>query len=696
MSEILGSNSQVVDSQNDIVPVREETTQKLVVLRQDVGPLNPVVPEKAPESNESKPAFDRVFEGARSEVFTQENREVLGKLIDGAFDTETLKKLTPVQRENIRLAMTNRLLKDPKIQGLFDMKIGLVDMLGHMAKGEVREAMDTDKAKESAGQLDRIMQVFHDQVKVAAKPLVELLNSNKPATSILLSNPRAIAEYNGGEIAPDITQMNQSDLNQYITSLNGDVRKIDNKIFPMEEIKERGMNFVANGPDILVRFFKWLISFDIIANLLGYKGTQAEREAMFDDERRERRSLNILREFGRVTDMEGKEKDGEYTGKIDILKGKDLSGIKRKKLKDFFTFTRSEGINTETPEFWMGLFNDGKIMKKGSKGKNEAGEEVEVKDQEYLVDKIEEKDFERNFEGLYEKLNSLHNKNENRKYKEQQEVEKQKQEADEKSKQEVTAKQAAEIERVAKEVEPLKNLVAGLVINAKTVEILKDITVQDFVDGQFIGKANKLLGDNPNKEAIIKVLGTYSGLLSSNEKVKTYVTNLKTTMNGPVTFWTLSYQRRNMLIAAGFTGEWMKSQEVKNPETAKVEPVSTQPVQKPAEDQKDPKVLIVEAFNKATEFPFQFLDKQVNFENELLCIGDRKFSLKGSNKYLPLVNITKVSFIGVNMELEHVWDPSLVLRSEIATGLPRMLEMEKDTTIEAKGKDGKIIITRVA
>jgi hypothetical protein len=71
--------------------------------------------------------------------------------------------------------------------------------------------------------------------------------------------------------------------------------------------------------------------------------------------------------------------------------------LNRKKLAPFFQFTREEGIETTTPEFWIGIFNKGEIVKKDEKG-------LEMK---YALDKPESKDLEKDFEGLYEKLNGL-------------------------------------------------------------------------------------------------------------------------------------------------------------------------------------------------------------------------------------------------------------------------------------------------
>lgn len=693
MSEILGDNPQVVDSKKDVVPVREETAQKLVVLKQDVGPINLSVPEKAPESNESKSSFDRVFEGTRSEIFSRENRMSIRILIEGKLELDKYKWLTSVHRENIALAMTDRLLADPDFQGIFRISIGFADMLNEFMKGNANKktiSENTEQTVETKSWLSNLEERITACASRVTMPLRWLLEKgNTPEVHKLLDNPQVLAWYNGGVVEGNVMDMTPEELQRYITGLNGKILEIDRRVLPLEDLRERGMDFIASGPDFLRNILKWIFEKlpfigNMLASFLQYKDSD-DALRWIDDELRQRRSLSVLRQFGRVTDMEGKEKDGEYTGKIDILKGKDLSGIKRKKLSDFFTFTREEGIDEATPDFWISVFNDGKITTKDKDGK----------EQVYEIGKITGGDLEKNFEGLYGKLNALYDKNKNQKLLNRRSTEKQTQEADEKARQEAILKQKAEVERVAKEVEPLKNLIDGSIINEKTVGILKNLTVQDFVDGQFIGKANKLLGDNPNKEAVMKVLGTYSGLLSANEKVKAYITNLKATVNGPVNFWTLSYQRRNLLIAAGFTGEWMKGQDIKNPETATVEPSPVQSAQKPTEAPKDPKVLIVDAFNQATSFPFQFWDKQVDFRDKLLSIGEQRFSLVGSDGFIP-VDITNISFSGDDLRLSHTLWSKLVTRGEIATGLPQMLDMKKDATIEAKGKVGKIIITRVA
>ena len=97
--------------------------------------------------------------------------------------------------------------------------------------------------------------------------------------------------------------------------------------------------------------------------------------------------------------MDGREKEGKYSGKIDILKGQDLSKLSRKKLAPFFAFTTSEGIDATSPDFWIGVFEKGEIVKKDEKG-------AVVR---YALEKsIKSDDLDKDFGGLYAKLNKLH------------------------------------------------------------------------------------------------------------------------------------------------------------------------------------------------------------------------------------------------------------------------------------------------
>lgn len=96
--------------------------------------------------------------------------------------------------------------------------------------------------------------------------------------------------------------------------------------------------------------------------------------------------------------------------------------MSHKKLKDFFAFTKELGIKTVTPDIWKELFNKGEIVTKDAEGK-------EVK---YSFEKpIDAKDLEKDFDGLYRKLNGLAVTKKNQEYIATREQEKKRKSAEE-------------------------------------------------------------------------------------------------------------------------------------------------------------------------------------------------------------------------------------------------------------------------
>ena len=226
--------------------------------------------------------------------------------------------------------------------------------------------------------------------------------------------------------------------------------------------------------------------------------------------------------------------------------------MSRKKLSDFFAFTKEKGIDSTTPDFWITVFEKGEVTT------NKEGKTVSYK----LEKGIETGDLEKDFEGFYGKLNTLQ--------KIAKEVEtKEKIMADEKVKSDTETKQKAELaaknteaDKISREILPYKNLADGLIIDAKTTETLKTLSLNDFRDGTYKMRAETILKDHPKKEQIIGVLTTYSNLLSMNsEKVRACIEGLKSKTTGNIDFQTLSFQRKVILSSVGYTGEFLKQQE---------------------------------------------------------------------------------------------------------------------------------------
>ncbi|PJC56531.1 hypothetical protein CO024_02555 [Candidatus Gracilibacteria bacterium CG_4_9_14_0_2_um_filter_38_7] len=125
-------------------------------------------------------------------------------MIDKSFDNI---KLDSIQHENIRLGIMDKLLKDPEIQKLFDMKIGVVDILNSVAKGQKTEILKVDEAN---SQMEVILRTIADRINVANQPLLKLMKDKGNTLPVtLLSNPEEIAKYNGGEVSNDIQAMSE-------------------------------------------------------------------------------------------------------------------------------------------------------------------------------------------------------------------------------------------------------------------------------------------------------------------------------------------------------------------------------------------------------------------------------------------------------------------------------------------------------
>lgn len=182
-------------------------------------------------------------------------------------------------------------------------------------------------------------------------------------------------------------------------------------------------------------------------------------------------------------------------------------------------------------------------------------------------------------------------------------------EAEAKQKADIAAKatQLAEAQKAKTDMIPYKELADGLIINNQVVAKIKDFTVDDFMNGDYVNKTKALWADNGNRTKILNVLEIYARLLSSDIKVKAYIAGLKATMSGAITFQTLSYRRHDILAAAGYTGEFMKQQEGKVAEATRAQEDAKKQAEK-IELIKKRDDAIANAISSAIVFPVQLPD----------------------------------------------------------------------------------------
>lgn len=184
-----------------------------------------------------------------------------------------------------------------------------------------------------------------------------------------------------------------------------------------------------------------------------------------------------------------------------MLEGKDLSLVKHKNLINFFKFTKEQGLDMDA-SFWSEIFNEGKVAVKGEKGEKDTVFE--------LSSKITERDLDKNFEGLYKKLNELQDESERRNKEEVNKVqeEKQKTEKDLISKQEQDQKEKlasekVQLEKTAVQMTQYENVTKGTILNPEVLGIIGTIPLTSFFNGTYKDEAKGKLANNPNKEAIL-------------------------------------------------------------------------------------------------------------------------------------------------------------------------------------------------
>jgi hypothetical protein len=136
----------------------------------------------------------------------------------------------------------------------------------------------------------------------------------------------------------------------------------------------------------------------------------------------------------------------------------------------------------------------------------------------------------------------------------------------------------------------------------------------------------------------------------NNPKVQIYLATLKSSMNRIVTFETLSYQRHQMLAAAGFTGEYFKQTQTTFTDLQNRQAGGAEKTQEAQKTKNDTEIL-VKAFESAVSVPFAFGDKMVDFKDNKLIIGEKQYILEISKDGEKKYTVSGMDFSGNNVNL---------------------------------------------
>ncbi len=291
-------------------------------------------PEKAPES--PKTPFDQVFEGTKSEILSSTNVQLLKDYILKRF--EKFPNLNPSERENLVTATLDKLLVGNVLSTLLtEMTKDLTDITSVLSKltsdGTPDKSTPTEKdasgiKKDANDTMSGIVKKLQDMVDTATTPLVTLLEKTPAPVGLagFLSNPKEMSKYDGtGNIRPDIIAMTAEDKTEFTKQLHEKVLNIDGQIIALQDLKEKGMNFLSIAPSWVQSILKWLLESvfgNFLALFLGYSSKEEALSGM-GEELKQRKSLMALRQFGEIvsTDDQGKEqkKPGKKSKEIKIL-----------------------------------------------------------------------------------------------------------------------------------------------------------------------------------------------------------------------------------------------------------------------------------------------------------------------------------------------------------------------------------------
>ncbi len=617
------------------------------------------------EKNSWKSNLDTIFEWEKI-PFLQEVRKYIDSYID-----EKLKNVsvTPDQKNNIKVAAVDKIINNPDMKKVFAWFSDKIDITSKITSflwiWDEEKRSEEDKNKESwlIKMLNLKWEDFKREVGDTIlnsiiddnlKLIIDLVNKNpKPVwLDKFLSNPKAIAEYKEGIDISKIQTLSQEELTKYLEWLKWDITNLNEKIALISawwEIKEKILDIVFTFP-LAKGIFDWILwspIWDFIAKIFGYK-TWNEMITWINFEANIRKSIKNLKSFWAKI-SENWTLIPNSTSKIDILKDKDLSWIDTEKLKPFFKYCNDKWADINDENFWKNVFENKKTsFKIKEKDPKDDAKEIEVV-KEIQIPEIKDIHFDfsnkKPNDNFFNDLNNI----ENLEKQKQADVDKKNKEESQKTEQAKIEQQKLEFANRVKGNQKYIDLNSSFVINP-VIWKLKNITLTDFDNWQYILKVKNSIKEESKQSEILWILQTYVELFSV-KKVRDYLN----TLTHPVTFETISYQRKNLLQKAGINIDTLKSEKQQFEQEQKT-------TNQPKTDlQNHPEVLnfdkVKTAIEKATTFPIALENwKKINYisnQTDLewkLTIWSNNYIVKISNPAWSYIESIWVN--GENFELK--------------------------------------------
>lgn len=340
-------------------------------------------------------SLSSLFEWAKSDLMKNAPK-LVDALIDPELDTWN-PKLTPLQKENVKLALIDRIVSGAASQALFSGLRGKLDKIGEKfstltkwlgswsitdqadALGKKADdiskifdlSSDEPKGSDDGGMEGKIRKQVEEILAWSLKMLKEVYVNEPLHRDALFGNPKALADYKPGDAIPALLDRsgNASLMRAgYKETIKAKILALESSILSAESKKNTVMDFLAKTPEFIrdrvFGLLEWLskIPFlsDILAAFFGYSSGKSLIENL-KLESKERRTILELREFGmRKNDKGTVEKWSEH-GKIKLIENIDWSDTDFSKMKPFFITLRKAGVKLPIENFWKIVFEWGKM-----------------------------------------------------------------------------------------------------------------------------------------------------------------------------------------------------------------------------------------------------------------------------------------------------------------------------------------------
>lgn len=277
----------------------------------------------------------------------------------------------------------------------------------------------------------------------------------------------------------------------------------------------------------------------------------------------------------------------------------------------------------------------------------------------YDIGKIDKKDLDKDYDGLYKKLNSALDQKKKRVYSEKQTRSKQtaetaRREADQKKQ---TETEIGKYSTQEVELKPYSNLFAAD-FSPELQNALSQITLQGLSDGNYLSVAQKALSDK-RYDSIreytlidLTTLGSVINGLKRDNKLEGFLTQYKNQDTGKFDtgFKNVFSLRRELLGTLGYTEVYLNKP---TQELTRLRPDPVKPIVKAAQSdkkitpepiKKDRATLLADAFRNADSLPFEFDGESVAFKDGRLIIGSQQFRLEVTNGVMS-PSVSNVEFL---------------------------------------------------